>query len=342
MGIPLKTGILLLNLGTPLSPETADVRKYLREFLTDPRVIDIPWLKRQLLVNFIIAPLRAPKSGAQYKEIWTKEGSPLLIHSQNLRDKLQQKMGDAFVVELGMRYQSPSVADALHKILKTEGLGKLIIVPLYPQYSASATSSSVEKAMEVLKKQDIIPPFTFIGPFYNNPLFIEAFTTIWKKQYKFEEYEYFLFSYHGLPERHILTASKERNMKCDLGSCCDVNSPQNYFCYRASCFHTTRLLAEALQLKKGTYSTSFQSRLGKDPWIKPYTDFTITEKAKSGIKKMLVFSPAFVADCLETIYEVKVEYARLFKEHGGETLHLAESLNSHDEWVDALEKIILG
>ena len=335
-----KTGILLLNLGTPDSPSTADVRKYLREFLCDRRVIDIPWLQRQLLVKCVIAPFRAAKSAKQYKEIWTKEGSPLLIHSQNLAAKLQKKMGDGFVVELGMRYQNPPVSEALNKLLKTTGLGKIIIVPLYPQYSASATSSSVEKVMELLKKQDVIPPFVFTGPFYDNPLFIEAFAKIWKQKYKLEEYDYFLFSYHGLPERHIKTASAERNMKCNLNGCCDNISSQNYFCYRASCFHTTKLLAEALQLKQGTYSASFQSRLGKDPWIKPYTDYTIIEKAKSGVKKMLVFSPAFVADCLETIYEVKVEYARLFKEHGGETLHLAESLNDNDEWVSALEQII--
>jgi protoporphyrin/coproporphyrin ferrochelatase len=342
MSIFQKTGILLLNLGTPQSPERADVRKYLREFLCDPRVIDMPWLQRQLLVNCIIAPFRAPKSAKQYKEIWTKEGSPLLIHSQNLAKKLQQKMGDAYAVELGMRYQHPPVSDALNKLLKTEGIGKIVIVPLYPQYSASATSSSVDKVLELLRKQDVIPPFVFTGPFYDNPLFIQAFTKIWKKKYKLEEYDYFLFSYHGLPERHIMTASVEKNMHCNLNGCCDAISSRNYFCYRASCFHTTRLLAEALQLKKGTYSASFQSRLGKDPWIKPYTDTTIIEKAKSDIKKMLVFSPAFVADCLETIYEVKVEYARLFKEHGGETLHLAESLNDNDEWVEALEKIILG
>lgn len=337
-----KTGILLLNLGTPLSYKTADVRKYLREFLCDPRVIDIPWLKRQLLVNFIIAPLRAPKSARQYREIWTEEGSPLLVHSQKLKIKLQKKLGDNFVVELGMRYQSPSVPESLSKLLKSNGLEKIIVIPLYPQYSASATSSSVEKVMEVLKKQDVIPPFTFTGPFYNNPLFIDAFTKIWKKNYKLDEYEYFLFSYHGLPERHIRTASAERNIQCALNGCCDEISPKNYFCYRASCFQTTRLLAEALQLKEGTYGSSFQSRLGKDPWIKPYTDVKIVEKAKSGIKKMLVFSPAFTADCLETVYEVKIEYARLFREHGGEILQLAESLNDSDEWVDALEKIILG
>ncbi|HTA26556.1 MAG TPA: ferrochelatase, partial [Bacteroidia bacterium] len=244
-------------------------------------------------------------------------------------------------VELGMRYQNPPVSEALDKLLTSAGVGKIVIIPLYPQYSASATSSSVEKVIELLRKKDVIPPFVFTGPFYDNPLFIEAFTKIWAKQCNMEEYDHFLFSYHGLPERHILTASSEKNMKCNLGNCCDSISSQNYFCYRASCFHTTRLLADALQLKKGTYSSSFQSRLGKDPWIKPYTDHTIIEKAKTGIKKMLVFSPAFIADCLETIYEVKVEYARLFKEHGGETLHLAESLNDHDEWVEALEKIIL-
>jgi len=249
MSIPQKTGILLLNLGTPLSPETADVRKYLREFLCDPRVIDLPWLQRQLLVKCIIAPFRGPKSAKQYKEIWTKEGSPLLIHSQKLAKKLQQKMGDNFVVELGMRYQQPPVSEALNKILKTDGIGKIIIVPLYPQYSASATSSSVDKAVELLRKQDVIPPFTFTGPFYDNPLFIDAFVKVWKKNNNFEEYDYFLFSYHGLPERHIMTASKEKNMQCNLNGCCDTISPKNYFCYRASCFHTTRLFAKALQWK---------------------------------------------------------------------------------------------
>jgi len=341
MSIPQKTGILLLNLGTPDSPSISDVRKYLREFLCDPRVIDVPWLQRQLLVKLIIAPFRGPKSAAQYQQIWTKEGSPLLIHSKKLAIKLQQKMGDDYVVELGMRYQSPPVSEALNKILKTAGVGRVVIVPLYPQYSASATSSSVDKAIELLKKQDVIPPFSFTGPFYSNPLFIESFAKAWKKKYNFNEYEHFLFSYHGLPERHIMTASNEKNMKCNLNGCCDAISSQNYFCYRASCFQTTRLLVQALGLKPGTYTSSFQSRLGKDPWIKPYTDHTIIKLAKSGIKKMLVFSPAFVADCLETIFEVKVEYARLFKEHGGETLHLAESLNDNDEWVEALEKIIL-
>ncbi len=340
MSISPKTGILILNLGTPLTPGVADVRKYLREFLCDARVIDIPWLQRQLLVNFIIAPFRAPKSAAQYREIWTAEGSPLLIHSQHLKMKLQEKMGDNVVIELGMRYQQPSIPDALGKLLKIDGIEKIIIVPLYPQYSASATSSSVEKTISVLAKQDVIVPFVFTGPFYSNPAFIEAFARIWKKKCKLEEYDYFLFSYHGLPERHIHKASSERNMKCNLGECCDSISSQNYFCYRGSCFHTTRLLADALKLKPGMYSTSFQSRLGKDPWIKPYTDITIIEKAQSGVKKMLVFSPAFVADCLETLYEVKIEYARLFKEHGGETLHLAESLNDNDEWVEALDKII--
>src|SRR5262249_17484089 len=160
---------LLLNLGTPLSPATSDVRKYLMEFLCDPRVIDIPWLQRQLLVKCVIAPFRAPKSAKQYREIWTKEGSPLLIYSLNLKIKLQQVMLYNLVVELGMRYQQPSITEALTKLLKTEGVGKIIIVPLYPQYSASATSSSVEKTMELLEKQDVIPPFFFTGPFYGNP-----------------------------------------------------------------------------------------------------------------------------------------------------------------------------
>ena len=334
-----KTGILLINLGTPNSPSTGDVRKYLREFLNDPRVIDIPWLSRKLLVNCIIVPFRSPKSAKQYKEIWTKEGSPLLIYGERLKAKMQKKLGDTFIVELAMRYQQPSVRKTLDKL--AHKVERLIVIPLYPHYASSSTGSTVEKVMQEIKGYEVVPDVKIQGPFFNHPEFIKAFVTIAQKNNKLSDYDHYLFSYHGLPERHILKGSAECGMDCKLNDCCNTLTGKNFYCYRASCYHTTKLIAEALKLPEGSYSSSFQSRLGRDPWIKPYTDHVITEKAKAGIKKMLVFSPAFVADCLETLFEIRVEYNRLFQEHGGKELHLAESLNDNDEWVDALSKILL-
>lgn len=337
------TGILLVNLGTPRSPKTKDVRKYLREFLGDGRVIDIPLLRRKLLVNCIIAPFRSPESARQYAAVWTNEGSPLLVAGEQLKRKLQQKLGNGYLVELAMRYQQPSIGSAIEKLVSR--VQKLIIVPLYPHYASSSTGSSIEKVMEELREYEVIPEVKIVGPFFNHPDFIRAFAAIALRQNRIQDYDHFLFSYHGLPERHILNASKERAMDCNPcenaeSGCCSIHTDKNHFCYRASCYHTTRLIAEALKLPEKSYSVSFQSRLGSTPWIKPYTDVVIAEKAKAGIKKMLCFSPAFVADCLETLFEIKIQYNRLFQENGGAELHLATSLNAEEEWVDALKNII--
>jgi len=336
----MKTGILLVNLGTPNSPDTNHVRKYLIEFLNDGRVIDIPAFRRKLLVNGIIAPFRAPKSAAQYKVIWTKEGSPLLIYGEKLKAKLQKAMGDDYVVELAMRYQNPSLESVIGKLLHEKPVQKLIVVPLYPHYASSSTGSTIDKVMDVIKNKEVIPPVSIVGPFFNHPAFIDAFAKVVKSKNNIADYDHFLFSYHGLPERHIMKGSVSSKMNCTLSDCCNTLSATNFFCYRASCFHTTKLLAAALNLPDSSYSSTFQSRLGRDPWIKPYTDKVIEEKAKSGVKKMLVFSPAFVADCLETLFEIRIEYARLFKEYGGTQLDLADSLNDSDEWVSALKEII--
>jgi len=335
-----KTGILLVNLGTPDSPSTADVRKYLKEFLNDRRVIDIPAFRRKLLVNGIIAPFRAPKSAAQYKEVWTKEGSPLLIYGERLKAKLQKAMGDDYVVELAMRYQNPSIESVIGKLLHEKPVQKLVVVPLYPHYASSSTGSSIDKVMDVMKDKEVIPGTSIVGPFYSHPAFIKAFASVIKSKNNIADYDHFLFSYHGLPERHIMKGSAASKMNCSLSDCCSTLTSTNFLCYRASCFHTTKLLAEALNLPANSYSSTFQSRLGRDPWIKPYTDEVIKEKAKNGVKKMLVFSPAFVADCLETLFEIRIEYARLFKEHGGTQLDLADSLNDSDVWVSALKEII--
>lgn len=334
----MKKGILLINLGTPDSPKRKDVKRYLTQFLNDPRVIDINPVGRFLLVNGIIVPFRSGKSAKLYEAIWTKEGSPLLIHGLNLKKKLQAFLGDAYVVELGMRYQNPSIESAVEK-LKQANVSEITAIPLYPQYATSSTTSSIEETQRVLKLWKNHPPVKFIENFFDDQGFIDACIEKANK-YNLADYEYYLFSYHGLPERQITKASKEfSDGSCKLGSCCDTITDKNRLCYRANCLATTRTLVEALNIPEGKYQTTFQSRLD-DKWLKPYSDKVIEDLAKKGIKKVLVFSPAFVADCLETIHEIGTEYDELFKEHGGEKVQLVESLNDSDKWVSALAHLV--
>lgn len=332
-------GILLVNLGTPDSPSTKDVRKYLTQFLNDRRVIDIARWKRFFLVNFIIVPFRSPKTSALYKSIWTKEGSPILTISKSLKDKLQKLLGNNYCIELGMRYQNPSIEEALNR-LKEKSVDSITIIPLYPQYASSSTGSTMEEVFRIANSWEVLPSISIVSKFYDHPAFLNAFVSVAKK-YNHEQYDHVLFSYHGLPERQIIKASGHYGSStCKLTeSCCSSINNKNTFCYRATCFETTRQLAQKLNIPSAKYSIAFQSRLGKDPWIKPYSDEMIIEKAKLGIKKMLVLSPAFVADCLETIHEIGVEYNELFRKHGGEHIQLVESLNDSDEWVSALKEI---
>lgn len=331
-----KTGVLLVNLGTPDSTKTADVRKYLREFLSDRRVIDVHPIGRFLLVNLIIAPFRAPKSAAEYRKLWTEKGSPLLFHSVKVTEMLQNKLGDQFDVKLAMRYQSPSISKALGEFEKSR-IKKLIVIPLFPQY-ASATNGSVhDEVMRQLRKWELLPELQFIDSFPTHPKVIETFAQNGKKHLEKEEYGHVIFSYHGLPERQLKKADPE--CKCD-SNCCSVFSDRNRLCYRAQCFETSRHLAKALNIPEEKYTVSFQSRLGKDPWIQPYTDATIEELAKKGVKKILAFSPAFVADCLETTIEIGEAYAEDYEHMGGEKLQLVESLNDNPLWVEALEDMV--
>ncbi len=335
----MKTGVLLINLGTPDSPNTSDVRKYLTQFLNDPRVIDINPIGRFILVNGIIVPFRSSKSAKLYQKIWTKEGSPLLVNSIKQKELLQKQLGENFVVELGMRYQSPSLESAINK-LKAANVAEIIAIPLYPQYATSSTTSSIEETNRVLKKWKNHPPVKFIENFFNDEGFINACVNTANK-YNLSDYDYFIFSYHGLPERQITKASTEfSDSSCKIGSCCDTITDKNRLCYRANCFATTRALVQKLNIPEGKYASTFQSRLD-DKWLKPYSDKVIAEKAKEGKKKMLVFSPAFVADCLETIYEIGIEYQEIFTEHGGEKIQLVESLNDSPKWIDALKKMVL-
>ncbi|MGF1638434.1 MAG: ferrochelatase [Cyclobacteriaceae bacterium] len=336
---PGKKGVLLVNLGTPDSPSVPDVRKYLREFLMDGRVIDFPFIPRWMLVNLIIAPFRSPKSAKIYKQLWEERGSPLMFHSQDVRTKLQALLGSEYIVALGMRYQQPSIESAL-QILRKQHVSEILVIPLFPQYASATTGSVIDKVMEITKKWQVIPNISFVSQFHEHELFIESFAQIARKYLEEREFDHILFSYHGIPERQIKKASVDNY--CRLSDqCCSVYHAKNRFCYRAQCFQTTRLLAESLNIPDDKYTVVFQSRLGKDPWIKPYADETIKQLAQNGIKSILIFSAAFVADCLETTIEVGDEFKEIFEENGGEHWQMVESLNSNDSWVACLQSIVL-
>jgi ferrochelatase len=332
-----KIGVLLVNLGTPDSPSTSDVRKYLREFLMDKRVIDIPKWKRSLLVNMIIAPLRGPKSAKEYKKVWTNEGSPLMFHGKNLAAAVQTYLGDDYQVALAMRYQNPSIKSVLEQF-KNKGFEELIVLPLFPQYASATTGSVIEEVNDQMKDWQVIPSVQFISKFPNDEGFIRAFGELGKKEIEKEVYDHTLFSFHGLPERQIIKAST--NNYCKLGNCCDHYHTQNAFCYRAQCFETARKIAHYLGLKEEDYSVAFQSRLGKEPWLQPYLSDKLDQISNSGVNKLLVFSPAFVADCLETTIEIGEEYKNHFESKEGKKLQLVESLNTNKLWVEAVADMI--
>ncbi len=334
----MKKAVLLVNLGTPDSPSVSDVRKYLTEFLNDPRVIDINAAGRFMLVNGIIVPFRAPKSAKLYQHIWTSSGSPLTIHTKNLAEKVQKALGDEYMVEWAMRYQNPSLKSVLNRIREKKP-SELIILPLYPQYASSSTGSTAEHILKELAGWEVIPSIKIINKFYDNPHYIKALVKS-AEGYDLNAYDHIIFSYHGLPERQIKKAAAHYgDNSCHFGNCCDAITEKNQYCYRANCFETTRQLVKHLNIPSGKYTTSFQSRLD-DAWLKPYSDKVIEDLAKLGAKKVLVFSPAFVADCLETIHEIGTEYDEIFREHGGESVTLVKSLNDSDIWVNAIKEMV--
>lgn len=336
-----KKGVLLVNLGTPDSPETKDVRKYLNEFLMDPRVIDINPISRTLLVKGIIAPFRSPKSAKLYKYIWGDEtGSPLLHYSKLQHQALKERLGDEYQVELAMRYQSPSIASALQR-LKDNLVESIQVIALFPQYASASTGSVYDKVMELLKDWQTIPSLSFVNSFHDNELMIQAFADNGKKHNP-ETYDHIMFSFHGLPQRQLKKCDHTGNYCLKQEGCCDTLNDVNKYCYSAQCHHTAHLIAEKLNLPKERYSICFQSRLGNDPWVQPYTTKVVERLAKEGKKRLLVFCPAFVADCLETVYEVTEEYGGEFKALGGEHIQLVESLNDSPMFIDALEEMVIG
>lgn len=325
------TGILLINLGTPDTPTTGAVRKYLKEFLSDPLVIDIPAPARWLLVHGLILPFRSPKSAAAYQKIWGPEGSPLLHYTQELAEKIRAQLGPEPVVEVGMRYGQPSLASACKKLLD-RGIKKMIVVPLYPQYADSSTGSSLQEVERITRSWP--GAVRLVPPFYDHPGFIESWVEVGQPILDRVRPDHVLFSFHSLPERQI----KNHAGCLETPDCCTRPIPEH--CYRSQCFATARLTAQGLHLKESNYSISFQSRLGRTPWIKPYTDLLLAELAQQGKKKLVVFCPSFVADCLETLEEIGIRGRETFLNHGGETLELIPSLNVHPTWVKALAKII--
>lgn len=331
-----KTGVLLINLGTPDEPKVGAVRRYLFEFLNDPRVIDLPWLLRKILVNLIIVPFRAYGSTKIYKELWTEEGSPLIIYGESVKEKLQTRLGDEMDVHLAMRYQNPSM-DKVMAEMRLKNYDKIIIVPLFPHYASASSGSAMEKALKIISKWWVIPEISMISQFWDHPKFIEAFVER-GKQYDIDSYDHVLFSYHGLPERHVNKVYLDGS-PCKDHDCEHTLDETNKFCYKATCYATTRLLAEKLGIPEEKYTVAFQSRLDKK-WLEPFSDEIVEERAKKGDKKLLAFSPAFVADCLETTVEIGVEYQEIFEEHGGEKVQLVESLNDHPLWVDCLEDMV--
>jgi len=336
-----KKGVLLINLGTPDSPSSADVSKYLREFLMDPRVIDINTFSRTLLVKGIIAPTRGPKSAKLYREIWNeKTGSPLLHYSKLQQQLLQEKLGDEYVVELAMRYQNPSMASALQR-LKDALIYDIVVIPLFPQYASASTGSVYDKLMELLIDWPTKPTIRFINSFHDDELMIETFADNARK-HKPETYDQVLFSFHGLPQRQLIKSDHTHNTCLKSADCCQTLTDANRYCYSAQSHHTAKLIAEKLNIPKEKYIVCFQSRLGNDPWVQPYTIDIIHQMAKEGKKRLLVFCPAFVADCLETLYEVPVEYGTEFKALGGDEVQLVESLNDSPKFIEALGKMVLS
>lgn len=333
-----KKGVLIVNLGTPDAPTYGAVYRYLQQFLTDGRVIDIPFIPRQLLVRGIIAPFRSNSSAKLYKELWTENGSPLKYYGETLVDKITEHLPpDEYHVELAMRYQNPSIKSALTKLLDA-GVAEIVVFPLFPQYASATTGSVHQEVMEILSKEQEIPVVKMVNSYYDYPPMIKVFADN-ARNFDLDSYDFIFFSYHGLPQRQLKKASR-CNYCLSKPDCCRTLSIENQFCYSAQCHATTKAIAAELGLSEDRYVTSFQSRLGFDDWAKPYTIDVLKERAKMGDKRLLCFSPAFVADCLETIVEIGTEYQEEFEELGGEHIDLVPSLNDNPGWIKAVADLV--
>lgn len=332
-----KTGVLLVNLGTPDNPKVPAVRRYLKQFLLDGRVIDIPWLFRNLLVRGIIAPFRSFSSSKLYQRLWTEKGSPLKYFGEILEQEVQKDLGEEYLVRLAMRYQHPSMESGLQALLDAQ-VSKIVVFPLFPQYASATTGSVHEEVMRLLKKEQAIPPVRLINSYYDHQGMVEVFAKN-ARQFDLEHYDHILFSYHGIPQRQLRKADRF-NHCLQAKDCCQQIGPHNQFCYSAQCHATTAAIVARLGLKPEQYTTTFQSRLGTATWTQPYTIDTIEKWAEKGAKRLLVFSPAFVSDCLETTIEIGFEYQEAFEEMGGERIDLVPSLNDDPDWIKSVAQLV--
>ena len=332
-----RTGVLVVNLGTPDSPDRAAVYRYLREFLTDRRVIDYPWVARQALVQGVIAPFRSGSSAKLYQKLWTPAGSPLKLYGERLVAQLQPRLGADFVVRLAMRYQSPSIGDTIGELLAAD-IDRLVVFSLFPQYASATVGSVHEEVMRVLSAEENIPELVLIRDYYDYPAMVACFADN-ARAFALGDYDHVLFSFHGLPERQLRRA--DRHAHCTLAAdCCSAIGAHNQYCYSAQSHATARAIAERLQLTPGDYTVCFQSRLGPERWAQPYTSAVIKQRRAAGDKSLLVLCPAFTADCLETVIEISDEYHEEFLELGGEHLDLVPSLNDSPAWVEAVARLI--
>ena len=332
-----RIGVLLVNLGTPDSPGVGDVRRYLREFLGDPRVLDMPALARWLLLNFVILPVRPRTTARAYAQVWTPQGSPLRVHGQALRDGVAQALGPDYVVALGMRYGEPSIAGALEQLCEAD-VARVLALPLFPHYSEAATGSAAAKIHEELARGTHLPPIEMLGAFYADPGFIASFAEVARPQLEEFRPDFVLFSYHGLPEHQVRACDKSGSHCLERSDCCDAVGEVNRLCYRAHCFATTRALSAALGLDAERHSVAFQSRLGRQPWIQPFTDHVLPDLATRGIRRLAVLCPSFVADCLETLEEIGIRGRDQWRGLGGEELRLVPSLNAEPKWVETVAR----
>ena len=333
----MSKGVLLVNLGSPDSTDPKDVKKYLDEFLMDERVIDVPYWARTLLVRGIILNTRPKKSAEAYEKIWWEEGSPLIVLSERLQEKVDELT--SVPIALAMRYGKPSIKSGLQE-LQDKGVDEVLIFPLYPQFAMATTETILVLAEELRKKHFPKMTFTSVPAFYNHEDYIRVLGTSISESLKEVDFDHLLFSYHGVPKRHIRKSDiTKSHCKID-GSCCQTPSAAHQFCYRHQCYETTKLVAEYLGLEKGKFSVSFQSRLGFDPWLQPYTDRTIERKGLEGVKNLAIVTPAFVSDCLETLEEIAMEGKEIFEEVGGEKFTVVPCLNDHEDWVKVLARWI--
>ena len=331
-----KKGVLLVNLGSPDSPAVGNVRRYLREFLMDGRVMDIPWLTRFFVVHFAILPTRPRESAEAYRKVWLPEGSPLVVTSKNVREQLQARVD--VPVELAMRYQNPSIELAVDNLLNS-GVNKILLIPLFPHYAMSSYETAVEKTKTVLHGRAPGVKLVVQPPFFDQPDYIRALVASASETLD-RGYDHLLFSFHGLPERQLRKTDPSGRHCLAANDCCASSHPAHGTCYRAQCFKTVEAFVQAAGVPPENYSVAFQSRLGRDPWLQPYTDLELPRLAKQGVKRMLVICPAFVSDCLETIEEIGMRAKETFTEAGGESLELVPCMNEHPLWIKALENMV--